>query len=51
MTLMKNNQLDKDKSKPVIAVLRKEKGSNTFNDIIYGDIAGYENIVSKINHQ
>lgn len=51
MTLMKNNQLDKNKSKPVIAVLRKEKGSNTFNDIIYGDIAGYENIVSKINHQ
>lgn len=51
MTLMKNNQLAKDKSKPVIAVLRKEKGSNTFNDIIYGDIAGYENIVSKINQQ
>ena len=51
MTLMKNNQLDKNKSKPVIAVLRKEKGSNTFNDIIYGDIAGYENIVSEINQK
>lgn len=51
MTLMKNNQLAKDKSKPVIAMLRKEKGPNTFNDIIYGDIAGYENIVSKINQQ
>lgn len=49
MTLMKNNQLDKGQSKPVIAVLKKNRIDKTFTEVVMGDITAYEELINAIN--
>ena len=49
MTLMKNNQLDEEQSKPVIAVLKKNRTDRTFTDVVMGDITAYEELINAIN--
>jgi hypothetical protein len=51
MTLMKNNQLNDDEAKPIIAVLRKRKETKDFEDVILGSINGYENVLSIVNKE
>jgi len=48
-SLMKNNQLDEDSSKPIIAVLRKTKGTVDFTELVLGSIEGNEDILKKVN--
>lgn len=48
MTLLKGNQLDMTKSKPLELVLRKESGSDKFDEIIVGNEETLKKYYSKI---
>ncbi len=50
-SLMKNNQLDDNISQPIIAVIRKIKGTADFTEVVFGSIEGYEHILKDINSQ
>lgn len=49
MTLMKNNQLNPEQSKPVLAVLRKNKSDKEFTDVVSGNVDIYKELINEIN--
>ena len=50
-SLMKNNQLNNNTSQPIIAVVRKDKGTSNFTEVVLGSIKGYEYILKDINSE